>query len=299
MTQTSTSPYAFCGSPVSADDLGLICEIINDYGLPRSELANTICELLDWTRPNGKLKTVECLQFLELLASRGHFQLPEPKNRRAAKPRRAKRTEAGSVPFAFEGALRELGPVSLESVATQRERDHWKELIDRYHYLGYRVPFGASLRYFIKARDREVVLGCLQFSSPAWKLKARDRWIGWDEVRRRHYLQHIVQNSRFLILPEVRVKGLASHVLSRVVKHLAADWATAYGIRPVLLETFVEEDRYEGTCYRAANWICVGRTRGRGRMDRHTQACQPVKSVWLYPLRRDWRRHLCGVEGAA
>jgi hypothetical protein len=164
----------------------------------------------------------------------------------------------------------------------------------RHHYLGFRVPFGASLRYLIQIRTAQgpTVAGGLQFSSPAWRVEVRDQWIGWEERSRQKGLQRIVSNSRFLILPSVQVKGLASHVLSLASRQLTKDWYARYRVRPVLLETFVEQNRYRGTCYRAANWICLGQTRGRGRMDRHHQHRQPVKSVWVYPLDKRFRQIL-------
>lgn len=284
----------FCGQPVDDKHLALIKEIVTEYGLPRTEMADTVCELLDWTRPNGKLKRVECLQFLETLEAAGYFKLPEHKNRRSAKARKAKRTEDCEQTFALNGSLQALGKVGLHQVTTQKERDLWKELVDRHHYLGYRVPFGASLRYLILAHERDgAVLGCLQFSSPAWKVAARDAWIGWRPEVQKMNLQRIVQNSRFLILPDVQVKGLASHVLSLAAKRIGDDWEKAYSIRPVLLETFVDVNRFRGTCYKAANWQELGETRGRGRMDRHSESKEPVKSIWVYPLRRDWRKRLC------
>jgi hypothetical protein len=140
--------------------------------------------------------------------------------------------------------------------------------------------------------------GCLQFSSPAWRVEARDQWIGWTDTVRKKRLQRIVNNSRFLILPSVQVKGLASHVLSLVSRQLPEDWYASYRVRPVLLETFVEQERYRGTCYRAANWICLGQTRGRGRMDRDHREGEPIKTVWVYPLDKRFRQILHGERSA-
>ena len=140
--------------------------------------------------------------------------------------------------------------------------------MERYHYLGHRVPVGASLRYWVHSeRCPEQVLACLLWSSAAWKMAARDRWIGWSAEQRARNLPFIVNNSRFLLLPWVRVKGLASKILGHGARQLPDDWERLYGYRPLLLETLVEEERFRGTCYRAANWIALGRTQGRGRMD--------------------------------
>jgi hypothetical protein len=164
----------------------------------------------------------------------------------------------------------------------------FKELLDRHHYLGYRVPFGASLRYLVRSeRAPENVLACLLWSSPAWKMAARDAWIGWSDGERTRNLQLIVNNSRFLILPWVRVKGLASKILARCTRQLPRDWEKLYGYRPLLLETLVDAGRFRGTCYRAANWIALGQTTGRGRMDReHAAHGEAVKDLYVYPLCR-------------
>jgi hypothetical protein len=177
-------------------------------------------------------------------------------------------------------------PLGLEEVRHQDERLLFRELVGRHHYLGHTVPFGAHLRYLVYAtRPARAVVGCVQFSSPAWRLAARDRWIGWDDVTRARHLQRVVNNSRFLILPWVRVKNLASAVLARAARRLPADWRRRYGVAPVLLETLVDPARFSGTCYRAANWICPGPTAGRGRMDRwKARAGAAPKLVWLYPL---------------
>ena len=295
MSLPSTRIPAFCGSPVSQEDLALITEMVTDFGVPRSEIANTVCELLEWRRPNGKLKTVECLDYLEKLETLGCFVLPAQKNRNAAKKRTVKRTEKGEQTREIACGLKALSPVSLVRVESRQQRDQWNELVDRHHYLGYRVQFGASLRYLVESAEGGV-LGCLQWSSPARSVKVRDVWIGWDTATRSANLQRVIQNSRFLILPSVRVKGLASHVLARAARRVADDWEAAYEMQPVLLETFVDVSRFQGTCYRAANWQCLGETSGRGRMDKHHRAVEAVKSVWVYPLRRSWRKHL-GVMG--
>ena len=171
-----------------------------------------------------------------------------------------------------------------------RGGDHalFKELLDRHHYLRYRVPFGASLRYLVRSeRMPEQVLACLLWSSPAWKMAARDRWIGWSEDQRKQNLQYIVNNSRFLILPWVRVKGLASKILAACARQLPADWERLYGYRPLLLETLVAAERFRATCYRAANWMALGQTSGRGRMDReHRAHGEAVKDLYVYPLCR-------------
>jgi len=169
----------------------------------------------------------------------------------------------------------------------------WNEYIDRYHYLGYTPLPGAQLRYFVHSGDQ--VLALLGFGAAAWKTAPRDDYIGWDTATRKKKLHLVVNNARFLILPWVRSKNLGSKVLSMASRRICEDWLTRYNYEPVLLETFVEKERFLGTCYKAANWIYVGDTKGRGKLDVHYEYKVPVKSVWLYPLRKDFRERL--IEG--
>jgi len=295
----STYLEKFCGQDVGERQLCDIAEIIKTFPrLSRTELANTICELLSWKRPNGKLKSVECRLFLENLAKRGVISLPECRKQYANKglTKIPRTTKADSQPT-LHARIRELSPISLIRVESQEQRRLWYEYIDRYHYLGYQLPFGAQLRYFIKSGSTDDILGCFQFSSPAWKMAPRDRWIGWSDEARKVNLQKIINNSRFLILPWVEVKNLASTALSLAVKTVSEDWRRCYGYRPVLMETLVDRSRFKGTCYRAANWIHTGETTGRGRMDReNTRQGMAVKEIYVYPLASRFRQELTGLE---
>ena len=289
------SAYRFCGQPLSPEQLTLIVDLVRRYGsLSRNELASTACELLDWRRANGALKNAECRLLLEQLHTCALISLPPL---RAGRPRGSATALAVSPSTALTPislALETLQPLWLEPVQTPEQRQLWRQLIERYHYLGHRVPFGAHLRYLIRGVAPQLtLLGCLQFSSPAWRMRARDTWIGWNDATRVQHLQRIINNSRFLILPQLRIKNLASHVLALALRTVPTDWEHAYGIRPFLAETLVDATRFTGTCYRAANWIDVGQTTGRGRQDRHHQrhnACP--KRVLLYPLVPDLRHQL-------
>lgn len=287
----------FCGRTVSAQQLAEIAEIIETFPkLSRTELANTVCEIFSWKRPTGKLKGVECRQFLEHLEEKGLIKLPACREQYATKgTAEVQRTQRGEVQPAICIQLKELLPIRLTRVNNQAQRQLWYEYVDRYHYLGYQLPFGAQLRYFIQSDRSGEILGCFQFSSPAWKMAPRDRWIGWSDAKRKVNLQKIINNSRFLILPWVQVKNLASMVLSLAIKTVAVDWERCYGYRPVLMETLVDRKRFKGTCYKAANWIHVGETTGRGRMDRE-RALQgaAVKEIYVYPLSSRFRQELAG-----
>ncbi len=286
----------FCGEPLSPAQLDLIRQGVARYpGLSREELAATLCEWLDWRRANGGLKTRECRDFLQRLEEPTRLELPPL---RPGRPRGAAtaipRTLQGDASAPLNCALDWVQPVRLKPIAQPAEQRLWRELVGRYHYLGYRTAYGASLRYLIQASGpRPGILGCLQFSSPAWRIKARDRWIGWDEVHRKRNLPRLLNNSRFLILPWVRIPNLASHVLALSLRTVADDWDRLYGLRPWLSETCVDSSRFTGHCYRTANWIEVGMTTGRGRQDRdHQRHGTAPKQVLLYPLCDNARQRL-------
>lgn len=275
-----------CGRRFASDDIELITGTVRRFGkLSRTELAATVCELLDWRRGSGALKTRECLDLLAGLEARGLLSLPA---RRVGRPRGRKTavpcTAAGEIREPLVARLGEIVPVKLEVVEGDQAHALWRELVGRHHYLGHATPFGAQLRYVVRAADQRV-LGCIQYSSAAWRLKVRDRWIGWEEHRRKRNLTAVVQQSRFLVLPWVHVAHLASHVLALSTRRLGTDWTARYGLRPLLVETLVDVSRYAGTCYRAANWIDLGLSAGRGRMDRaHRRHGAAPKRVFVYPL---------------
>lgn len=261
--------------------------------LTRSALARQVCQWLNWKRPDGRWREASCRVALRKLEQRGVLALPV--SRRSAVRRRAvvePSAESGLCP-PLEGELKDLGTVELVRVVGHRSLESrlWKEMIAAYHYCGYQPLVGAQMRYLI--RCPRGWLGALGFSAAAWHLRERDRWIGWSCQARGVHLQEVVANSRFLLLPQVKVAHLASRVLALASQRLPADWQATYGYRPLLLETYVEEGRFLGTCYRAANWQFVGRTAGRGRQDRDRTKQVPIKAIYLYPLATDWQRQLC------
>lgn len=287
----------FCGRPIEPESFAVLQEIVASCALSRHELARTVCEALGWVRPSGRLKARECYEYLELLDAGGLIHLPARREQRRRGPTSVVFTEASRERPSRRGTLSEVTPVSLGLVANAEDRATWRELVARHHYLGHKVAYGAHLRYLVwLSKPSRELAGCLQFSSAARRLAARDQFIGWDDATRQHNLGRIVCNSRFLILPWLSIQGLASHVLSLAARVVADDWEEAYAVRPVALETFVDRERYDGTCYRAANWVEVGETTGRGRMDRDRTADPVIKTCLLYPLVSNFRRRL-GVVG--
>lgn len=286
------------GREFSEDELIQVRETVAMFGnLSRRELALTLCEHLSWVAPNGRPKLNSCLKFLARLEEEGQVVLP-PK--RWTNPRgKERRVEVGrrtDPPSETKQEMAEVVPLQIEPVLGSEAISLWNEYVARYHPIGYARPFGAHQRYFIRSRQAEI-LGCLLFAASAWAVADRDEWIGWSEADRKRHLHLVVNNTRYLLLPWVRIRNLASKVLALTVRRLVIDWEQRYGYVPVLLETFVDPAHYRGTCYRAANWIDVGKTAGRGRMDRHTQYLSTPKRIYVYPLRPDFRAWLCGSPG--
>jgi len=284
-----------CGQQFSRVILAQLRETLEgEPDLSRGELSRRVCQWLDWRSPNGAWKEMSCRVALGKLDRAGLIELPRVEAFPAA--RRPPPRRDGRLPQPVERALRELQPVEVVPVggAESRTARTWNQLLNRYHPLGAGPLCGAQMRYAIRSRTGEW-LGGLAFSAAAWRLQVRDEWIGWDEEARRAHLPEVIANSRFLILPELRVPDLASHVLGQVLRRLQGDWQQRYGYKPWLVETFVEAPRFAGTCYRAANWQLLGVTQGRGRQDREHAGAETVKQVWVYPLHARARERLGGV----
>jgi len=292
---TARENQRFCGREFTRQELSLVQEVVETCaGISRTELAHTVCELLGWRRVNGGLKARECLDVLERLEGQGFLKLPQRQQTGARKGTRRHMAPATEEPpwAGLVGSVGALLPLDVELVKTQKQRQLFKDLVSRYHYLGYAMAFGARLQYLVYVnRPQRQVIGCVQFSSPAWRMKVRDQWIGWDDGTRERNLQHIVNNSRLLVLP--RIRNLASTLLCCVHRRLRLDWQQHYGLEPFLVETLVDRQRFYGGCYRAANFIVLGQTSGRGRMDRDNQRNGvQVKTVLVYPLVKNVRRRL-------
>ena len=283
----------YCGREFSSHDLQTIKLMMElDPSLKRAPMSRKLCELFGWRKPNGELKDMTCRVALLRMQADGLITLPP--SQQATGVRRKPHFPPGEAtdPQALvRQPVHELGTLTLCPVSSTAASRLWNEYIARYHYLGYTPMSGAQMRYNVFAGDQLVAL--LSFGASAWKLAGRERFIGWQEPERLRNLQFVVNNARFLILPWIQSKGLASKILSRIARQLPHDWHQRYGYRPVLLETFVETGRHRGTCYKAANWTHVGQTTGRGKKSTVHHQIIPIKDIWLYPLRKDFASTLC------
>lgn len=281
------------GRHMTPEELLQIRAAVQDSPLEhRYAISKKVCEVLDWRQPNGRLKDRACRDVLARLHDIGFLRLPPPR-RPPVRRRPAPMTRQTAPRPAFLIRPRDVDHGSFSIVTgsgNAKQNQLWNEYIERYHYLGYGVSLGAHIKYFVEVED--VPIACLAFAGAAWRVEARDRWIGWRDAQRHRNLRYVVNNTRFLILPWIASANLASRLLSLAAKRLPIDWHARYGYRPWLLETFVPTDRYPGTCYRAANWIHVGHTKGRGRMDRHFKANVGQKAMFIYPLVKDAARRL-------
>ena len=286
-----TIPSKLCGRPFDGAELERIRREIVAANPPlRSEIARRVCRALDWSDALGRPKLMSARVGLLRLHRAGLIELPAPSGRNGNGRPLVHGPAAWPEPMPVAGTVEQLSGLRLEAVTDKRASRLWNGLIDRYHYLGYTPLPGAQLRYLIHCDHG--VLGAIGFAAAAWKVAARDRWIGWEAPSREAHLGRVLNNARFLILPWVQVKNLASKVLALAAKRMPEDFAARYGERPVLLETFVEIPRFRGTCYRAANWQWLGETAGRGKLDRHHRAALPRKAVYVYPLAANFRAAL-------
>jgi transposase len=283
-------PLKYSGRQFSEEQLEQVRALIAaSPDSSRAAISRQVCQLLDWRKADGGWKEMSCRVALLRMHEDGWLTLPPPRHKCNNGRRTPARTQAAEPQPLQEFSLPQLGRPRLEIVTRDRSA-LWNEYIDRYHYLGYTPLVGAQLRYLAYAQDR--LLALFGYGASAWRLAPRDRWIGWSDAQRQAGLPRVVGQVRFLILPWIRCPNLASKLLSLSAAQLPADWEQRYGIRPWLLETFVDTSRFEGICYRAANWIDVGQTQGRGKKDRHCRARLPRKQVYLYPsiLNRRKRR---------
>ena len=284
---------------IFSEDIDHICTILKRFpALSRKEVVHTLCETLEWLTPAGLPKVDACFKLLHRLEAAGIIRLPaiqQEKSLPGPRPQSAPKLSARSDPQpVLETSLATLGPVRLNPLTQPADQSLWNEYVQRYHYLGYKQPFGYRQRYFIQAGPKR--LGCILLSGPAKALTARDRWIGWDDRQRLKHLPWVVNNSRFLILPWIKVPNLASHVLGQLARRVGDDWQRRWGYRPLLLETFVDPAHFHGGCYRAAGWELLGRTTGEGLVRPGRRYQTRPKLIFTKLLQADFRRLLCSDQ---
>lgn len=278
-------------------DIQYINKLITDNpSWGRSRLSLELCRQWNWHNHNGQYKDMACRNLLLKLERVGCIVLPERQRKYMG---RSLKRSSEFVPHLTEeinGNLRTFGPLQIASVAQYSDdNDLFNCLVSKYHYLGYGNAAGENIKYLVRDHTGRP-LACLLFCSAAWKVQSRDSFIGWDHERREVNLCYVANNSRFLILPWIKIPHLASHILSRISKRLSSDWSEKYGHPVYLLETFVDRTLFRGVCYRAANWVLAGQTKGRTRNDRDHTIKTSIKDVYVYPLVRTFRKRLCGDD---
>lgn len=286
-------PLCHRGRTISAEDIDSIRQLIaQNPRASRRKLSVLVCQAWDWRQANGAWRDMVCRSLMLVLHRAGHIELP-PQRQLSVNPL-ARRTRP-ATDFLLDqsplrGPLRTLQPLVIRQVRRTSEESLFNGLIERFHYLGYTQPVGEQLKYLVCAQDRPVA--CVAWSSGPWHMGPRDRFIGWSPAVRRQHLHLLAYNTRFLILPWVEVPHLASHILGRMARQISADWEAFYKHPVHYLETFVDRERFKGTCYRAANWVHLGQTTGRGIKEKTKKVTRSFKDVLGYPLSKDFRAKL-------
>ena len=291
-TTLAENGRCYCGRVFNPADIDRIRAIISDDPLiNRAQISRKVCEVLQWYKRDGGLKEMSCRVALLRMHRDQLIVLPPARKRNGNGKMRVPVTASTDPPEKMIiKAASEMDTLRIEWIDTREKSRLWNEYIARYHYLGYTPLPGAQLRFFVYSN--ETLLACMGFGAAAWKVAPRDTFIQWEAHQRTRNLHLIVNNARFLILPWVKSSCLASKILSMARKQIPLQWKKRYGYQPVLFETFVESNRFKGTCYRAANWIHLGRTTGRGKKDTKHENSLPIKDVFVYPLKKNFRQRL-------
>jgi hypothetical protein len=285
--------WRYRGQTIGSEQIAFLREFIRQHpASSRWKLSRQLCEALGWKQANGALRDVVCRGLLLMLERAGQIELPPVRRhirgqRRTGRPR-PEPVLLDTTPLAMP--LQGLGPIEIQPVRRTADEPLFHSLLEQYHYLGYEQPVGEHLKYLVWAQGRPIA--CLAWSSAPRHLASRDRFIGWSGEARRRNIRFLAYNTRFLILPWVAVPHLASHLLGRMARRLSEDWERVYGHPIYLLETFVDPERFLGTCYRAANWVVLGRTTGRGKDDQTHRPNRSIKEVLAFPLTRRFRELL-------
>jgi hypothetical protein len=282
------------GRLISKSDIKLINTLIKqNKDWNRTRLSKELCLIWDWRMPNGQLKDMACRSLLLKLHRLKLIHLPEPVHdgRNNIRNKVSKTSDICNDISPINTELREILPLSIKVVKDKDEALLFKTLLNNHHYLGYKGTIGEHIKYLVFDNQQRPIAALL-FGSAAWRLADRDQFIGWDNQTRQRNLSYITNNMRFLILPWVKVPNLASHILSKVARRIKTDWLEKYNHPIVMLETFVEIERFKGVCYKAANWIYIGKTKGRSRNDRYSKLHVPIKDIYLLPLVANYREVL-------
>ena len=284
--------WRYRGRTVTAEDLGFIRKLVAEHpAASRRALSAKLCEAWQWKQANGALRDMVCRGLLLMLHRAGQIELPairyQPPNPLV---RRARPQQVSIDMTPLTGRLSDIRPVSLQQVRKTADEPLFNSLMEQHHYLGYEQPVGEHLKYLVCAQGRPIA--CLAWSSAPRHLGSRDRYIGWSADARRRNIRLIAYNTRFLILPWVRIPHLASHILGRMTSALSDDWKQLYGHPVYFAETFIDPGRFKGTCYRAANWVLMGRTTGRGKASNSYTPNRSIKEVLGLPLTRRFRELL-------
>lgn len=284
------------GRQIHPEDILFIRELIGQHPTDsRRKLSTRLCEAWDWRQSNGTLRDMVCRGLLLMLERAGEITLPPVTYKRHNPLAQRSRPEPVLLDRTpIQVSLKELGPIEVEQVRRTGDEPLFNSLMEGHHYLGYEQPVGEHLKYLVSAQGRPVA--CLAWSSAARHLGSRDRYIGWSAEERRRNIRLLAYNTRFLILPWVRVEHLASHLLGRMAARISEDWQRMYGHPIYFLETFVDPERFRGTCYRAANWVVMGKTTGRGKQSDSRVPNRSIKEVLGYPLHRRFRELLGATQ---
>lgn len=287
----------YCGRDFSIKEMRIVKRLASTAGLNRAKISREVCRQLNWLKADGGLKEMSCRVAMLRMEKDGWFVLPPPTGKNGNRTKYEHSNLLGDNHQSLTLPAGKIGSLRLEMVRSQTQSKMWNEMIHRWHYLGFKKLVGAQIRYLINSDQG--LLGGLSFSASAWNVQPREDFIEWNHSVRKQNLHLIINNSRFLILPWISSKNLASKILSLVAKRIADDWEERYKYRPVLLETFVEKQRFRGTCYKAANWKYLGETKGRGKLGDHSMLHSNTKYIMVYPLVNDFRAILRGHAARA
>lgn len=284
-------PLSIRGRMFSLSDIETIRHITDSGAFTnRAAIAREVCRTLNWYRENGQLKDASCRYALLKLHRSNLIKLPPPR-RNPFEKRTISFTKNTEEKQPIDQNAGKLKPLTFQLVTEHNQFKLWKEYVERYHYLGYKVIVGPQLKYFVTSKQN--IIACMAFGGAAWAVEPRDSWIGWNNQTRKKNLNRIINNVRFLILPWISSKNLASTILSQAIRTVPVDWQNIYGYVPLLMETFVDKERFDGASYKAANWIYVGDTKGRGKVDRFNKYPSSIKKIFIYPLSKKCKSFLC------